>query len=114
MDVAIEAIGSLKGGKSVAAQLSEHKIINVVADYYKIPAVQISSKDRSGQVVLARHITMYLIRKHLDIPLKKIGELLGGRDHTTVMSGIEKVEKELKTDEQLKNAIEQLEQRILS
>ena len=114
MDVAIEAIGSLKGGKSVAAQLSEHKIINVVADYYKIPAAQISSKDRSGQVVLARHITMYLIRKHLDIPLKKIGELLGGRDHTTVMSGIEKVEKELKTDEQLKNAIEQLEQRILS
>ena len=112
MDVAIEAIGSLKGGNDVASQLSEQKIINVVADYYNVTPSQITGKIRTGQIALARHISMYLIRKHLDIPLKKIGETFGGKDHTTVMSGISKVEKELKTDEQLKKAIEDLEKLI--
>ena len=112
MDVAIKAIGSLKGGKAVADQLSEQKIINVVADYYNLTPSMLTSKTRTGQIALARHIAMYLIRKHLDVPLKKIGDVFGGKDHTTVMSGIEKVEKGLKTDQQLKKAIEELEQRI--
>ena len=55
---------------------------------------------------------MYLVRKHLDIPLKKIGEAFGGKDHTTVMSGIDKVEKELKTSVQLQQAVEELERLI--
>ena len=112
MDVAIEAIGSLKGGKAVATQLSEQKIINIVADYYNLTPSMLTSKTRVSQIALARHIAMYLIRKHLDVPLKKIGDMFGGKDHTTVMSGIEKVEKELKTNQQLKKAIEELEQRI--
>lgn len=112
LDIAIEVIGSLKGGNAAAAQLSEQKIINVVADYYNVSPNEITGKTRTGQIALARHISMYLIRKHLDIPLKKIGEIFGGKDHTTVMSGISKVEKELKTDEQLKQAIEELERLI--
>ena len=112
MDVAIKAIGSLKGGKAVADQLSEQKIINTVAEYYNLTPSMLTSKTRTGQIALARHIAMYLIRKHLDVPLKKIGDAFGGKDHTTVMSGIEKVEKELKTDEQLRKAIEELEQRL--
>ena len=112
MEVAIEAIGSLKGGNDAANQLSEQKIINIVADYYNLTPSQITGKVRTGQLALARHIAMYLIRKHLDIPLKKIGEMFGGKDHTTVMNGINKVEKELKTNEQLRKAIEELERRI--
>jgi chromosomal replication initiator protein len=112
LNVAIEAIGSIRGGNSAATQLSEQKIINVVADYYNIPAAELVGKVRTGQIALARHIAMYLIRKHLDVPLKKIGEMFGGKDHTTVMSGISKVEKELKNNEQLKQAIEDLEKLI--
>ena len=55
---------------------------------------------------------MYLIRNNLDVPLKKIGQLFGGKDHTTVMSAITKVDKELKTDKQLQDAIAELEKRI--
>ena len=55
---------------------------------------------------------MYLIRKYIDIPLKKVGEMFGGKDHTTVMSALTKVDKELKTNEQLKTAIEDLEKKI--
>ena len=112
MDTAIEAVGSLKGGKDFASQLNEQKIINVVCDYYNVTPSQVAGKDRSGQIALARHISMYLIRNDLDVPLKKIGEMFGGKDHTTVMSAISKVDKELKTNEQLKAAIEELQKRI--
>jgi len=112
MNVAIEAVGSLKGGKSVANQLSEQKIINVVCDYYNVTPTQVTGKIRTGQIALARHIAMYLIRNNLDIPLKKIGDMFGGKDHTTVMSALTKVDKELKTDEQLKKAIADLTEKI--
>ena len=112
MDIAVKAVSSIKGGKHIASQLSETKIINTVADYYNLTPSQITGKDRNSQIVLARHIAMYLIRNNLDIPLKKIGETFGGRDHTTVMSAIMKVDKELKTDEQLQSAIKDLEKKI--
>ena len=112
MDVAIKAVSSIIGGKDVANQLSEQKIINVVADYYNLTPSQITGKVRTGQISLARHVSMYLIRKHLDIPLKRIGDMFGGKDHTTVMSGISKVDKELKTNKQLQDAIAELEKRL--
>ncbi len=112
MDVAIKAVGSIKGGKNIATQLSEQKIINVVADYYNLTPSQITGKERTNQIALARHIAMYLIKKHLDLPFKKIGQMFGGKDHTTVMSGISKVEKELKTNDQLIAAINELEARL--
>ena len=112
MDVAIKAVSSIKGGKNIANQLSEQKIINVVADYYNLAPSQITGKVRTGQIALARHISMYLIRKHLDVPLKRIGLMFGGKDHTTVMNGIAKVDKELKTDKQLQDGINELEVRL--
>lgn len=112
MDVAVEAVSPLVGGKQVATQLSEQKIINVVADYYNLAPSQLTGKIRTGQIALARHIAMYLIRNMLDVPLKKIGDMFGGKDHTTVMSGISKVEKELKTNESLKEALAELQKRL--
>ena len=112
MDVAIKAVSSIKGGKNIATQLNEQKIINVVADYYNLTPSQITGKERTNQIALARHISMYLIKKHLDLPFKKIGQMFGGKDHTTVMSGINKVEKELKINEQLATAISELEARL--
>ena len=112
LDVANKAVLTLDGGKTFSNQISERKIINIVADYYNLEPSQIIGKTRTEQIVLARHISMYLVRDLLDIPLKKIGEAFGGRDHTTVMSAIEKVDKELKTDALLRNAIEELKRRI--
>ena len=112
MDVAVEAVSSLVGGKSISTQLNEQKIINVVADYYNLTSSQLTGKIRTGQIALARHIAMYLIRIKLDVPLKKIGDMFGGKDHTTVMSAITKVDKELKTNENLKAAVEELQKRL--
>ena len=112
MDVAVEAVSSLVGGKQIATQLNEQKIINVVADYYNLTASQLTGKIRTGQIALARHIAMYLIRDMLDVSLKKIGDMFGGKDHTTVMSAIQKVDKELKTDESLQQAVDELRKRL--
>lgn len=112
MDVAMEAVQSLTGGKSLSSTLNEQKIINVVSDYYNLTPSQLTGRIRTGQIALARHIAMYLIRITLDIPLKKIGDIFGGKDHTTVMSAIQKVDNGLKTDTELKSAIEELQKRI--
>ena len=112
MEVALNAMSSISGGKQLSSQISEQKIINVVADYYNLAPSELTGKNRSGQIALARHIAMYLIRNTLDIPLKKIGDMFGGKDHTTVMSGISKVDKELKTDKSLKEAVDELQKRI--
>lgn len=112
MDVAVEAVKNLVGGKSISMQLNEQKIINIVADYYNLTSSELTGKVRTGKIALARHIAMYLIRNKLDVPLKKIGDAFGGKDHTTVMSALTKVDKELKTDETLKEAIEELEKRL--
>ena len=114
LDVAIEAAQNIAGTKHVATQLSETKIINVVADYYGLEPSQLTGKVRTGQLALARHVAMYLIRINIDVPLSKVGTIFGGRDHTTVMNGILKVENMLKTDEALKTAIEELQKRIKS
>lgn len=112
MDVAVEAVKNLVGGKSISMQLNEQKIINIVADYYNLTSSELTGKVRTGKIALARHIAMYLIRNKLDVPLKKIGDAFGGKDHTTVMSALTKVDKELKTDETLKEAIAELEKRL--
>ena len=112
LDVAIEAVQDITGIKNAADQLSEQKIINVVADYYSLVPSQLTGKVRTGQIALARHIAMYLIRINIDIPLSKVGNMFGGRDHTTVMNGITKVENMLKTDEALKAVIDELQKRL--
>ena len=112
LEVAAESVQSLVGAKNIASELSEQKIINVVADYYNLSPSQLTGKIRTGQIALARHIAMYLIRYTLDVPLKKIGDVFGGKDHTTVMNAIQKVDKGLKTDPGLKEAVEELQKRL--
>lgn len=112
MEEAMVSLSSLTGVKASSSQLTEIKIINTVADYYNLAPSQLTGKIRTGQISLARHIAMYLIREMLDLPLKKIGATFGGKDHTTVMSALIKVDKELKNNNQLKEAIAELKKRI--
>ena len=114
MDLAIEAAEDLLDNRQVSTQVSGQKIINVVADYYNLSPTQLTSKVRTGQIALARHIAMYLMRYMLDVSYKAIGDMFGGKDHTTVMSAITKVEKELKTDESLRDVVEELQKRLKS
>ena len=74
------------------------EIIDAVAKKYHITTEDIKSIRRAQKLVLARHICAFRLRKELDIPYNEIGKLLGGRDHTTIMHGVKKIEKILKED----------------
>ncbi len=113
LDFALDALSSLTGTNSISTTINEKRIIDIVADYYNLSPSQLTGKIRTGQVALARHIAMYLIRNILtDVSLKKIGDIFGGKDHTTVINGVQRVEKELKTDASLKAAVDELTRRI--
>ncbi|MBI4178674.1 chromosomal replication initiator protein DnaA [bacterium] len=74
--------------------LTPDGITERVAGYFKIPVVDIKSKRRTQDIAAPRMIAMYLIRKFTDHSLESIGNSFGGRDHTTVMHAIEKIEHE--------------------
>ena len=113
LDVALKAfkgMDSLKPGE----ELTLEKIKNVVADYYGLTRQQIISKSRTSNIANARHIAIYLCRKHLDLPFTKIGEGFGKRDHSTIMSSYDKVSKLLQTNESYQLAIKEIEKILIN
>ena len=80
--------------------LTPEIIINAVSKYYDLTPDKLSSKLRSAEVSNARNVAMYICRDYLELRLAKIGEIFGGRTHTTVMHGCTNVEKDpkLKSD----------------
>ena len=87
-------------------------IISVVAEHYHVTVADLCGNKRSSKIVAPRQIAMYLCRDIIDTSLKTIGKHLGDRDHTTVMHGIEKIEKEIQSNDNLKNSIETLKKKI--
>lgn len=112
MALAIESVQPLIGSGVTLSSLTENRVINTVADYYNLTSQQLTGRIRTNQIAMARHIAMYLIRTLLDVPFLKIGALFGGKDHSTVMNAVKKVEKSLKVDEAIATAVDQLEKRL--
>ncbi|MDD4351371.1 MAG: chromosomal replication initiator protein DnaA [Candidatus Gracilibacteria bacterium] len=73
-------------------------IINFTAEYFNISPNELFGTVRKKEVVVPRQICMFLIRKELDYPLERIGEIFGGRNHTTVMHAVNKVAKDINSD----------------
>lgn len=109
MALAVESVSSIMNVKDAERTLSEERIIAAVADYYNLTVSQLKGNVRTSQLALARHIAMYLIRTMLDVPFKKIGQTFGGKDHSTVMNAVEKIESNLKTNSQLAQAIHEIQ-----
>ena len=112
LNTAMDSVSSLIDVQNDKTKLSEDKVINVVADYYNLAPYQLTGKIRTSQIALARHIAMYLIRTLLDVPFTKIGIGFGGKDHATVMNGVNKVENSIKTDKNLQKAVAELTSRL--
>ena len=109
-----EALQSMVDVSDANSKVTEQKILNAVSSYYSLSVSQITGKIKSGNIVNARHVAIYLFRDLLNLPLKKIGAVFSGRDHTTIMHSVEKIDKMLKTDVQTQTAIAELKKRISS
>lgn len=79
--------------------VSPGKIFNAVCRHFKITNADLTSSSRKASLVYARQVLMYLLRSELSLPLEQIGHILGGRDHSTVIHGVSKVENLCKTPE---------------
>ena len=94
-------------------ELTPELIIQTVAEHYGITMADIAGNKRNNEIVVPRQIAMYLCRKMTDASLKNIGNLLGKRDHTTIINGHNKIEAELKSNNSsLKNNIDIIVKKI--
>ncbi len=87
-------------------------IIDTVCEQYGTKKEDILSKKRNSDIVLPRQIIMYLCRIHTDSSLEEIGKLLGKKDHTTVMNGINKIKKKITVDDELNKNIDIIMKKI--
>ena len=87
-------------------------IIEVVADHFNLTPLDIISQRRNKEIVYPRQIAMYLCRNMTDTGLQNIGKSLGGRDHTTILHGIDKIAADLKGNPTLQNTIDILKKKI--
>lgn len=83
-------------------------IQTTVADTWGVPARALASKRRTKDLTVPRQVAMYLIKELLDLPLVGIGEQFGGRDHSTVIHSIRKVEETMETDDAFRRKVRSL------
>ena len=93
-------------------EVTPELIIQIVAEHFGLTPQDIASQKRTKEIVYPRQIAMYLCRDMLATPLQTIGSFLGGRDHTTIIHGADKISSDLKKDETLKNTIDILKKKI--
>lgn len=95
-----------------AKEVTPTLIINVVAEHFGVKPEDITSKRRNSEFVQPRQVVMYLCRELTDTSFTNIGKLLGKKDHTTIIHGVNKITEEIKTNEELSNKIDIIRKKI--
>ena len=93
-------------------EVTPELILDIVADHFNITIADLKSNKRSANISVPRQIAMYLIRYLTETPLQAIGIILGGKDHSTIKYGVEKIEKSIVKDETLNNTINIIKKKI--
>lgn len=109
-----QLLGSRMPKKSKKSQLSPKVVIEKVASYYDIKSDDIIGPRRSRDVVVPRQMAMYIMRHELNLSLPKIAAACGGRDHTTAMHSITKIEQMLENDEEMREELQLVSDRVLA
>lgn len=94
--------------------LTSKQIITVVCEYFDVPLIEITGISRKKHLVTPRQIAAYLMRQELHASFPNIGNELGGRDHTTAMHAITKIEKDLEQDQKIIQDIQLIRQRLFN
>lgn len=94
------------------SEVQPDEIVRRVADSFGVSVDSILSRDRTRQIALPRQVAMYLLREEAHCSLPQIGEALGGRDHTTVMYGCDKVAEMLESDDRLRRQVIEIREQI--
>lgn len=109
-----QMLGSIIAKKTKKSQVSPKTVIEKVASYYDLKSDDITGPKRGREIVVPRQIAMYIMRHELNLSFPKIASAVGGRDHTTAMHSVDKVEKQIEHDEILREEIQQVSDRVLA
>lgn len=91
-------------------KLDHKKVFTEINRYFNTKMADITGPRRKKELVLPRHLAMYLLYEECKIPFEKIGELLGGRDHTTILHGVEKIREAVTRDREIQRMLIELKQ----
>ena len=83
-----------------------------MAKHFEFKNKDLLGKSRKAELVLARHIAIHLLRNELGLQLEKVGELMGGRDHTTIMHADEKIKQEFEVNQTVRENVMKLRQEM--
>lgn len=97
---------------SKGKNLSVEKIIRIVGDYFQIEDKEILSAKRGQNLVWPRQIVMYLLRHEMNLSFPKIGRELNKKDHTTIIHGVNKIEKEIASNDDLKKELTMIKEKL--
>lgn len=78
--------------------LTVDEIMEKVCNHFNVTTSAVNSRSRKQDIVIARQVSMYLAQKFTKMPASRIGKLVGGRDHSTVLHSCSQIEKRLKVD----------------
>ena len=106
------AMSLLKSSKSRPKHLSAKQIIDKVSKYYQVSIEDMLGPKRDRDIVVPRQVAMYLLRSELHLSFPKISAELRRKDHTTAIHSIDKIEKEIKINPDIKNGVSVLKDRI--
>jgi len=101
-------------GKARQKTVAPRNVIAAVSRHFKIKTGDLLGPCRKKEFVVPRQIAMYLLRKELELPLVRVGELVGGRDHTTIIHGVEKINKRFSLDSNLRHEIMLIKETLYS
>jgi chromosomal replication initiator protein len=88
--------------------LSPRHVISVCAKFFNVKTGELCGTSRKKDLVQARHLTAYLLITEIKLPLKEVGYLLGGKDHTSIMHARDKIHTSLSTNPQTQQLLTQI------
>ena len=104
----------IKKQSKTQRSISYRRILSVVAKHYDLKTKEVKGRSRKKEIATARHIAAYLLRKELEYPLKRVGEILGDRDHTTIMHSEEKIYRLFSANQKIRHDILEMRKKIYS
>ncbi len=113
LSLAKQILGKRDDDVAIKRTVSPVLVMKIVSSRYTVSESLLKGSKRDKDIATPRQIIMYILRTELGVHLVEIGDFLGGRDHTTIMHGVDKISKELLINEKLREDVLWIKQKLL-
>ncbi len=111
LDTAREALKDIVDPEG-RSEVTAEQILHTVCEHYGVKTSAVVSRNRSAEFVVPRQVVMYLCRSYLDMPLKEVATLLGRKDHSTVIYGVDKIKSDIHQNEKLRQNVDMIVKKL--